>query len=260
VFTAITVVLTTSLARSKEARGELIRRSYALQLFASAFIVLALDSYFASITAGELACNRAYAESVLSGGILGDGAILMITGLGWLIVTYSIPAEGLETILSYINWGVWVVIIIVLAISGIDVGEAMLPGHPQVIVNALPIILGIGMTVLVIVVERHSRQLSDAAVARWVRYAALSGLAAAIVAGLFTGIVSGFGAEWWVNPPPVAVYVVVTLSMLIPAVPLLSSIPPATAARSAARRPPNEDGDGGGQNRRGRAAAAEPSS
>lgn len=63
-------------------------RSYALQLLAASFIVFALDSYFTSITAGKQACNRANAESILSGGILGTGAIMLVAGLSWLLVTY----------------------------------------------------------------------------------------------------------------------------------------------------------------------------
>jgi hypothetical protein len=241
VFTAITVVLTTSPSRDDEAKEKPVQRSYALQLFASSFIIFALDSYFTSVTAGELACSRAYAESALAGGILGDGAILMIAGLGWLIVTYSGPVRGIETILSYINWGVWAVIVVMLAISPVDVGDALLPGRSHTVVNTVPWVLGAGMAALVIVIALHSSQMNNRDVSRWVRYAAVSGLGAAIFAGLFTGIASAFGAGWWINPPVVATYVIVILSILVPAVPLFSSIPTAMAARAAALTSVNHD-------------------
>jgi hypothetical protein len=235
VFTAITVILTTSFARSDVDKEEHLPRSYALQLFASAFIVLALDSYFTSVTAGELACSRAYAESALSGGILGDGALLMIAGLGWLIVLYSGPVKGLETVLSYINWGVWFVVIIMLAISGVSVGGAMLPGRSHAVINTIPWILGIAMTVVVVIIARVARTVTDGTViARWVRNAALSGLGSAICGGLFTGIASAFAARWWIQPPSLVVYAVVVFSMLVPAVPLFSTILPAIAARNSA--------------------------
>jgi hypothetical protein len=99
VFTALTVVLTTSVVRHPRAEETRNWRSCALQLFFGAFVILALDSYFTSIIAGELACNRAYAESTLSGGGLGDGAILMIAGLGCLIAAYPIPGKGMEDVL-----------------------------------------------------------------------------------------------------------------------------------------------------------------
>jgi hypothetical protein len=237
VFTAITVVLTTSIVRRARAGEKAHWRSYALQLFFVAFIVLALDSYFTSVTAGELACNRAYAESALSGGSLGDGAILMIAGLGCLIGAYPVPGQGMKDVLLYINWGVWGVVIIMLAISSADVGEAMLPNQSHVIVNGLSAVLGIAMAALLIAVEHRSRQMSSHQISWWVRCTVLAGLSAAICAGLFTGIASTFGATWWTNPPSTAVYAVTVLAMLIPAVPLLASVPVASAARYAAEAP-----------------------
>ena len=241
VFTAITVVLTTNIARHARAEKKINWRSYALQLFFAAFIGLALDSYFASITAGELACNRAYAESALSGGTLGDGAILMIAGLGCLIATFPIPESGIEDVLLYINRGVWTLIIIMLAISSADVGDAMLPNQSHVVVNLLPAVLAVALAALVFSAERISRRM-PLQIMWWVRFAALSGLGAAIFAGLFTGIASAFGATWWTNPPAAAVYAVTALAMLVPAVPLLASVPVATAARDAAGALRREDG------------------
>lgn len=243
VFTAITVVLTTSMTRRARTKEKANWRSYALQLFFAAFIVLALDSYFTSITAGELACNRAYAESALSGGCLGDGAILMIAGLGCLIAAYHVPGKGIEDVLLYINRGTWAVIIIMLAISSADVGEAMLPNQSHVAVNVLPAVLGIAMVTLIIATERRSRRISsdqsiswEDQMTSWVRHTARSGLGAAVFASLFTGIASAFGATWWTNPPSPAVYAVTVLAMLVPAIPLLVSVPVATAAQYAARR------------------------
>jgi hypothetical protein len=232
VFTAITVVLSTSPSRQVSKQ-----RSYALQLFAAAFIIFALDSYFTSIGAGELACNRGYAENVLSGGILGVGAVLMIAGLSWLVAAYADPGNVIAEILAYIAGGIWAVIVIMLAISGMDVGEAMLTNRSRALVNTEPWILGIPLTIAVIMLARHYRDLeSEVMTAKWVRFAALSSLVAAIFCGLSTGAASSLDATWWYKPPSIAVYIVIVLSIIVPAVPLLASIPPVMAARVAARK------------------------
>jgi hypothetical protein len=236
VFTAITVVLAISTTRRGHAE-EANWRSYALQLFFAAFIILILDSYFLSLTAGELACSRAYAESALSGGSLGDGAILMIAGLGCLMAAYPIPGKGMQDVLLYTNWGVWSVVVIMLAISSADVGDAMLPSRSHLAVNVFPIVFGIVIGALIVTIERRSRWMKSGQAAWWVRYAALSGLGAAIFASLFTGIASAFGAMWWTSPPSPAVYAVDVFQMLIPAIPLLISVPVATAARYAVKAP-----------------------
>jgi hypothetical protein len=90
------------------------------------------------------------------------------------------------------------------------------------------------MVIAVIAIKRRSRAMSAHLIEQSVRYAALSGLGAAVLAGLFTGGASAFGAIWWISPPSWAVYVVVVGSMLIPTVPLITSIPPSTAARTLA--------------------------
>jgi hypothetical protein len=245
VFTAITVILTTSSARpARPARPDKAGegRSYALQMLASAFIIFALDSYLGSVIAGELACSRAYAQIALLGGILGDGAILTIAGLGWLIVAYSVPAKGIDTVLSYINWGVWAIVVFMLTTSAMGIGEAMLPGRSHAVVNSVPWVLGIALAAAVFVRARNHRELGKSGgealstgsrIQKSVSYAALSGLAAAIFGVLFTGIARMFGDTWWITPSSAAIYVVVVLSVLVPAFPLWASIRPAMAARAA---------------------------
>jgi hypothetical protein len=230
VFTGIVVVLSTSPLPGIRATRKSRQRSYALQLLVAAFIIFALNSYFTSITAGELSCNRADAESGLSGGILGTGAILLLAGLGWLLVTYSDRTKEIQIILTYIISGVWLVIIFMLAISGMGIGQAMLTGRRQWIVDIVPWILAALMTAIVIVIASRSRKLEDNSVAKHVQRAALASLAAAIVSALLTGGASAISAPWWHRPPAWAVYLVVGLSMLVPAIALVLSVPAAIAA------------------------------
>jgi len=235
VFTGIVVVLSTK----PDSHGSTIerhkQRSYALQLFTSAFITLALDSYFTSITAGELSCNRANVESALSGGVLGIGAIMLLAGLGWLLVTYSERTEDLRTILIYVLGGVWALIIAMLAISAMDIGQAMLKHRGQGFVDIVPWAIAALMTVAVIVRALASRRLSDGAIETAVRRAALAALAVGLLSALLTGIASATPTNWWSHPPSGVVDIVIVLSMAIPAIALIASVPPAVAAVSDRR-------------------------
>jgi cytochrome bd-type quinol oxidase subunit 2 len=138
VFTGIVVILSTNPNSAQSLSEKLRQRAHSLQLFVAAFIVFALDSYFSSITSGELACNRAYAETALSGGILGVGAILLLAGLSWLILTYSDSVREVGQLLAYVTWSVWVVVVLLLAVSAMDVGQAMLPSRDHGFVNVAP--------------------------------------------------------------------------------------------------------------------------
>lgn len=230
VFTGIIVVLSTSPNSEHNAHNQSKQRSYALQLFLAAFIVLALDSYFTSISAGELACNRAYAEAAVSGGILGVGAILLLTGLRWLVTTYSDSAGEVVTILTFITASVWVVIVLMLAASAMGVGQAMLPGRGHNFVNRAPWILAGAIAIAVVIAVIRARGMGEQTVAKAVRIAALTGLGAAIFSATFTGLASTLSASWWAHPPTEAVNITIVLSMVVPAVALVSSVPPAVAA------------------------------
>lgn len=160
----------------------------------------------------------------------------MVAGLSWLIVAYySTPEKPIAEVLAYITAGIWAVIVAMLALSGMDIGEAILTKRSHEFVNTWPWILGAAIAATVGLFVWHYRGLKDEKViAYWVRFTALSSLGAAIFCGLSTGIVSALDAKWWSNPPAVAVYIVLIFSILVPAVPLIASIPPAMAARIAA--------------------------
>jgi hypothetical protein len=253
VFTGIVVVLSTN---PDPATDRPRYRSYALQLLAAAFFIFALDSYFTSITAGELACNRANAESLTSGGTLGTGALMLIAGLSWLLVTYSEKFSDLQSLLIAIVFGIWTVIIAMLTISGQDVGQALLYGRNQDVVNFMPYILA---AIMVCAVTYRTRRLLAQAKAKTglhelalessVKKAALIALIAGVASGLFTGISAGASPRWWADPPPWSVYLLIFLSMLIPAIALIASVPAGIGAMSmsydhAPPPPPNSSNDG----------------
>jgi hypothetical protein len=230
VFAGIVVILSTKPSPDSRQDGGKTPRSYALQLLTTAFIIFALDSYFTSISAGELACNRAYAESILSGGVLGTGAIMLVVGLSWLLVTYSDNSDEIRLLLTAIIVGIWVVVILMLALSGMGEGQAMLTNRNQYFVDIVPYVIAVSMGVIIFVAARRVKSPSEADLRPKVLRAALTALSAAIISALFTGVASAFSATWWLNPPPWAVDVIVVLSMLVPEVALVASVAPATAA------------------------------
>lgn len=56
-----------------------------LVLFIAAFLCLAAGSYLGSLVSGEVACLRAWSESMFVSGLLAVGVVAMLCGLAWLI-------------------------------------------------------------------------------------------------------------------------------------------------------------------------------
>jgi hypothetical protein len=248
VFTAMTVVLSTNLRRGKEvsledewrAERESKRRSYALQLFAAAFVIFAVDSYFLAVASGELACNRAYAESVLSGGTLGTGAILTVAGLAWLIAAYFDPGSTIGEVILYIIGSIWLIVVVMLIVSGIEVGESVLGNRWSGYGTVVLCVLGMGTAAMIVMLVWTKRGLEDETeITNWVRFATLSGIGSAVLCGLLTGVAAAGSAKMWIYPPASIVYGLVILAIMIPAIPLFSSVPSAMAARVAAMRDPS---------------------
>jgi hypothetical protein len=212
-------------------------RIYALQFLLAAFIIFTLDSYFSSVTSGELACNRAYAETVLSGGILGTAAVMLVASISWLIVAYSDPSDEIRIVLKAILVGIWTVIIGMLTLSAVDEGESLLPSNGHSLVNVAPWVIGIVASLCVILVAKHARRIKDGQLRVHVFRAVLASIAAAFLSGFFTAAASGFTAKWWYRPPSAAVYVIVALSLLIPLGALLVSVTAAWTAVSPTRDP-----------------------
>jgi hypothetical protein len=119
-----------------------------------------------------------------------------------------------------------------LALSGMDEGQAILAHRNQVFVDTVPYLVSGLVGSAVIIIVRRSRELKADSRRFSVLCAATAALAVAVAAGLFDGIASGISASWWDKPPLWAVDLVVTLSVIIPEIALIASV---TAATSAVR-------------------------
>ena len=88
VFGGVVVVLSTKDGRKPPETGR------ALKLLFSAFFGLAVTAYLFADQAADTNCLRAQSEEVLTGGLLGTFAIIMIVSLTWLIAAYDLHADG----------------------------------------------------------------------------------------------------------------------------------------------------------------------
>lgn len=70
---------------------------WTLGLFCASFMVLGLSSYLFGLVTGDTeptACKRAWTETVIASGLLGLGAVALISGIAWLLASYLIVGEG----------------------------------------------------------------------------------------------------------------------------------------------------------------------
>jgi len=54
-------------------------------LFLASFICLAAGSYIETVVSGEVACSRAWSQSMISSGLVAVGAVAMLAALAWLL-------------------------------------------------------------------------------------------------------------------------------------------------------------------------------
>jgi hypothetical protein len=155
---------------------------------------------------------------------------MLLSGLGWLLVTYSEWNKELGSILKYIMAGVTVVVIAMLALSAWGIGQAILGRRGHIIVDILPWPIALSMFAAVWVKMMRSRSLGDTHIHRAVHRAAMTSMVIAIISALLTGITSATSTKLWSHPPVLIVCVAIALSMIVPAIALVASVPPAMAA------------------------------
>lgn len=215
------------------------RRSYALQFFSVAFIVLALDSYITAITSGEADCNRASVEEAFSGGSLGIGAAAMLAGLAWQLVTLSERVRELKVILRWMLGGLGLLIVFMLALSAVGVGEQLLNGRSHDFVDSVPWIAGAVLLIAVVFAVRRGLRSDPEKLGRAVLAGSLAALADGILSTLFGGIGGIVSIGYWATAPTPMVDIIVVLMIVMPGIALVATAAPAMAAvrTDAAEKP-----------------------
>ena len=215
-------------------------RSYALQLLTAAFIIFALDSYFTSITAGEQACNRAYAESILSAGVLGTGAVMLVAALSWLLITYFDKSDGVRLVLKIVVISMWGIVIAMLALSGMTEGQAILPKRQWLFVDIAPYVVAMIFLALILRAAMRMSNFSQNDLPNRILGAAVTAIVSALASGILVAVASSFSAHWWYRPASIAVYACVVISLIVPLTALLASVTAAlmpVRSESAGTRP-----------------------
>ena len=128
VFGGIVVVLSVRPASKRE------EAAIALKLLLCAFFGLAVAAYLLADQAGDTDCLRAGSEEILSGGILGTFAIVMIVSLTWLIVAYDVHAHGVLRFLRGLIYFASVFVVLLLCTSSFGYLQSTDPNGPSKLV------------------------------------------------------------------------------------------------------------------------------
>jgi predicted membrane channel-forming protein YqfA (hemolysin III family) len=136
VFGGIVVMVSVRVAtRSEEA-------ARALKLLLCAFFGLVVVAYLFADLAGDSNCLRANSEEVISGGILGTFAIVMIVSLAWLTVAYEMHARGVLRFLRHLIYVASAFVVLLLCTSSYSGLQAEFRRGPPLIVGIFIYVVG----------------------------------------------------------------------------------------------------------------------
>jgi hypothetical protein len=121
VFGGVVVVLSTKDGRKPPETGR------ALKLLFSAFFGLAVTAYLFADQAADTNCLRAQSEEVLTGGLLGTFAIIMIVSLTWLIAAYGLHSDGVLRFLRGLIYVAAALVVFLLCTSSYTYLAIVLP-------------------------------------------------------------------------------------------------------------------------------------
>jgi hypothetical protein len=230
VFGGLVVVVSVRVAtRSAEA-------ARALKMLFCAFFGLVVVAYLFGDLAGDHNCLRANSEEVISGGILGTFAIVMIVSLTWLTVAYDVHTRGVLRFLRHLVYVASAFVVLLLCTSSYSDLQAEVPHGPSLVVVLFIYLIGgllyliaipVGSRVVTLISVRIKRitgwgghessspasntlDEENGAVSRCI-WAALGYLGAAAVADAF---VLGSSETLWVRPSVPGAYVVAWSSLL----------------------------------------------
>lgn len=239
VFLGMIAIWTVEHPASRKAGEWPKRRSYALQFFSVAFIVLALDSYTTAITSGEVDCNRASVEEAFSGGALGIGAAIMLAGLAWQLVTLSERVRELKQILRWMLSGLGFLILFMLSLSAMGIGDQLLGSRSHQFVDRAPWILGGTLLVATVAAARFGPKADS----KHIDLAVLVASLAALADGIFSALLSGFGGtlsiKYLATASTTLIDGIVVLAVLMPGIALIATAAPAVAAVTRDRSDPS---------------------
>jgi hypothetical protein len=230
------------------AHGDQVRRTNALVVFGSSFLVLAFDAFLFGTIAGEHVCGRAWTETLYAAGLLGLGALGIFAGICWLIDA-SDTTSGRMTRFYVVT--TYVIAMIVSYHVGATVQEYVdnfrryvdVPGWLTVAVRAYQWVL-LGCVLLVAAVPAIRRWGGRTRHGIWhpfVTFTAYAYVACVVVTLYAAGGANGTAADWArISVATLAMHALTAL--LVPAFAVLAQITTLPSGRSAEGPAPAEEG------------------
>jgi hypothetical protein len=242
------------------------RYAHALGLFCAAFVALGFDSHLYSVLSGAVGnCSRVWAQTVVASGMLGVGAMAMITGVIWLLSKHS-SNEGraeknvrsdksklysenpsLNGVLRTMAYGVSVAITTLLGSTVYAyLYIAKFPNHLPSSWETwiiLPPVTIVTLTASLKLLRRFhpnfwpmKHPVSQVAL----RLATYGVLIYALAAAVFVGIITDFPDRWWNKAPEIVVMAVIISGVATPVllfIILIQAKPPLSGSAKESKEP-----------------------
>ena len=96
-----------------------VDRSRSLMLFLPAFLSILISSFIFGLVSGEQVCARGYVEGIFASSLLGVGALVVFSGIGWMLDAYGESDEDLRRtslIFTYISYLIVIVLLEVFSV------------------------------------------------------------------------------------------------------------------------------------------------
>lgn len=213
-----------------------------LSIFVATFIVLGLDSYDFALLTGEsnisAGCSRYWTQSLLASGLLGLGAVLLVSGVVWLVSAYYYSERSgrfdeadddnstspgpdirrLESLAKSVLYGVTAVVTVGIVSTVTDYLNVTFSGSPprwlllaSVIYPALILITILALRIY----RKHNGPNRDRPHAMTV--GTVGGVSYAVTATIVDGIAVTFPYSYWNPVPTWAAIGAFTIALLMPA-------------------------------------------
>jgi hypothetical protein len=235
------------------------QRLQAMSLLFSAFVVLGLDSYlFGLVTGDTSACRREWTEAMMGAGLLGVGAVAIVSALGLLLTSYiaepataasqdhaatarrpdlatSPEANLLRLLTSVLLYGAVAVVVFILTVVAEDYLNAVFNTHPPrwladpvYAYAALPLAGLLGLRVL-----RQWRKPGTSASGKLLAVATITGGGYAVLGVVLASLAASFPVHDWFPIPTWVAIATTVIGLLVPVpifVALVATVPTSSRA------------------------------
>lgn len=199
----------------------------ALQLLLSAFFGLAIVAYLDGVVRGEQVCHRAQTESVINGGALAVGAMMVLVALSWVVLAFDRHHNGVLAFFRKVVVFGSIFVILMLVVSSIGFVDGTLSGShfwsdaAMYAVGAVgaAALLGISRWRLLYARQGAGKAVAQSDAARWnrrVKVAAWSGLASCGLSAAASSVTAAWSSAHWQPMPAALAYSAGWMALVVP--------------------------------------------